>query len=194
MIDNSIINNICLAFALWVMLTFSDYYLTIFTDRKLREKLNDQIILDNSVEITPFLQSELDKEKLFSLKHIITVTISAFFLYISWRWSNYINSIRYYHFVFGWLILPFGAVHLRHLQKVALYSSYKDGAIVGKRGYSKWYSLRLSSWDIFGFGLLFFGLSFIENSWTLAGGAVGCFIDAFYHFILANKELEGIDT
>jgi hypothetical protein len=185
------IHNLKAILASWTLLAIGDYLLTIRTKNRLNSTLGDHIIITGSFEVNPFLQNDIDSDRFISFRHLFGWLLGGLILALAW-WKSNSNNYRTLYVVFGSFILPYGAVYLRHLRKIALYRSYEDGAVIGKQGYQEWYSFKLSSWELFGFGLFFLILHVIEGSILFFGASVVSFVDSLYHFYRFKKSYKKI--
>jgi hypothetical protein len=80
------------------------------------------------------------------------------------------------------------AVHLRHLRNGFLIREVrKSGGVDGQIIYQKWFSYRVSAFELNLFGGLFLLIALLTFSTFFFGGAIMCFGTAFKHNSLAKK-------
>jgi hypothetical protein len=80
------------------------------------------------------------------------------------------------------------AVHLRHLRNIFLIREIrKSGGVDGQISYRKWFSYRVSAFELNLFGVLFLIIAILTFSTFFLGGAIVCFGTGFKHNRMAKK-------
>lgn len=88
----------------------------------------------------------------------------------------------------GMFILLEVAVHLRHLRNIFLIREIKkNGGVDGQISYQKWFSYRVSAFELYLYFALFLMVAALELSPFFFGGAIMCFGTGFKHTRLAKK-------
>jgi hypothetical protein len=172
---------------LWIILYVSDYYLTIYSARGFREVGHFQF--EGSFELTPQYQKDINELKPVSPRHIILLFVYSLIIFILWWVFVYLFVYPWlYKFYLGMFLLMEVAVHLRHLRNVFLVREIrKSGGVDGQITYRKWFSYRVSAFDLYLFGGLFLLIALLTFSAFFFGGAIMCFGTAFKHNRLAKK-------
>ena len=172
---------------LWIMLYISDYYLTVYSARGLKEI--GHFRTEGSFELTPQFQKDIDALKPVSQRHItLLVLYSLVMLGLWWLFDNLISFPWLYRFYLGMFLLIEVAVHIRHLRNVFIVREVKkNGGVAGQVTYQKWFSYKLSASDLFIFGSLFLMISLLEFSPFFFGGAIMCMGTAFKHNRMAKQ-------
>ena len=172
---------------LWVILYTSDYYLTIYSARGFREIGHFQF--EGSFELTPQYQKDVDALKLISKRHIILLIVYSLLIFILWWVFDYLFVFpRLYNLYLGMFLLIEVVVHLRHLRNVFLFREIKThGGVDGEISYRKWFSYRVSAFEINLFGFLFLIITVLTFSTFFLGGALMSFGIGFKHNLMAKK-------
>jgi len=189
--QHSIIQNIWFILTIWAIVYLSDYYLTIFTVKRIRENLNNHIQHEGSFELTPIFQDDVDNLRIFSPRFFSRWLLSLLFIYGLW-WISFkgLNWPQYFYFFIGALLLREFAIHLRHLRNLAASQSYNVRGISGQIAYKRWYLLKLSAAEMLSFGLLYLIFGIFYGSWFFFGGVFGCWIVAYKHWRFAKKAIK----
>jgi hypothetical protein len=93
-----------------------------------------------------------------------------------------------YELYLGMFLLIEVAVHLRHLRNIFLIREIrKSGGVDGQISYRKWFSYRVSAFELNLFGVLFVIIAILTFSTFFLGGAIMCFGTGFKHNHMAKK-------
>jgi hypothetical protein len=172
---------------LWIILYTSDYYLTIYSARGFREIGYFQF--EGSFELTSQYQKDIDNLKPVSKLHItLLVAYSLLILLIWWitRISIYLQWA--YLLYLGMFLLLEVAVHMRHLRNIALIrEARKNGGMEGQITYKKWFSYRISAYELYLSSALFLLIALLTYSLFFLGDAIMCFGTGIKHSRLAKK-------
>jgi len=104
--------------------------------------------------------------------------LMVYFLGLPWAYLLYL----------GMFLLLEVAVHLRHLRNVFLIREIrKHGGASGQISYRKWFSYRVSAFELYLYFGLFLIVAALEYSPFFLGGAIMCFGMGFRHNRLAKK-------
>jgi hypothetical protein len=88
----------------------------------------------------------------------------------------------------GMFILLEVAVHLRHLRNVFLIQEVrKNDGVDGQISYRKWFSYRVSAFELYVYFGLFLMVAALASSPFFLGGAIMCFATGFKHNRMAKK-------
>jgi len=172
---------------LWVILYTSDYYLTIYSARGFREIRHFQF--EGSFELTPQYQNDIDALRPVSKRHLVLLFLYSLIILILWWVFSFLFVFSWlYKLYLGMFLLIEVAVHLRHLRNVFLiHEIRKSGGVDGLISYRKWFSYRVSAFDLNLFGGLFLIVALLNFSVFFLGGAIMCFGTGFKHSRLAKK-------
>lgn len=186
------LQNIWITLVVWGLIYLGDYYLTIFSAKKFRGAMQENIRHEGSFELTPEFQKDVDKLRLFSPQFMIRWLISLPMIYLLW-WSSVtvLEVPAFYYFLVGALMLREIAVYLRHARNISLYFLTKSGGITGRVVYARWLILKTSAAELFSFGAAYLFLAFFLQSWFFLGGMFGCWVTAGQHWRLARKAQKG---
>ena len=172
---------------LWMILYTSDYYLTIYSARGFREIGHFQF--EGSFELTPQYQKDVDALNPVSKRHIVLLVLLSVLVYILW-WV-FVDLVYFpglYELYLGMFLLIEVAVHLRHLRNIFLIREIRrHGGVEGQIAYRKWFSYRVSAFEVNLFGVLFLIIALLHFSTFFFGGAIICFATGFRHNQLAKK-------
>lgn len=171
---------------LWIILYTSDYYLTLYTARQHRSI--PQLQFEGSFELTPQFQNDIDHLKPISKRHVILLVVFSLIISVVWWLFDFLDANWGYLIILGMLLSMEIAVHIRHLRNVFLFREIRlHGGVEGNIMYRRWFSYRVSSFDLALFGGLFLLTTILTWSGFFAGGTIGCFVIAFKHNDLARK-------
>jgi len=172
---------------LWMILYISDYYLTIYSARGFREV--GHFHFEGSFELTPQYQKDIDSLNPLSRRHIILLFLYSSLIYLLWLvFVRLFNLPWAYNLYLGMFLLIEVAVHMRHFRNVFLIRELrKNGGADGEITYRKWFSYRVSAFDLNLFGILFMLIAGLTFSTFFLGGALMCFGTGFKHNRLAKK-------
>lgn len=172
---------------LWITLYISDYYLTIYSARGFKEIGHFQF--EGSFELTPQYQKDIDALRPVSRLHLILLVLYSLLILVIWYFFVYFLGLPWAYLLYlGMFLLLEVAVHLRHLRNVFLiHEIMKNGGTSGKISYKKWFSYRLSSFELYLYFGLFLIVAALESSPFFLGGAIMCFGNGFKHKLLAKK-------
>ena len=102
---------------LWIILYTSDYYLTIYSARGLKQIGHFQT--EGSFELTPQYQKDIDALKPVSKLHIILLFVYSLVIVALWWVFNTLFFFPWlYELHLGMFLLLEVAVHIRHLRNV----------------------------------------------------------------------------
>lgn len=176
-----------LGVALWIILYFSDYYLTVYSARGFKEIGHFQF--EGSFELTPQYQKDIDALKPISRLHLILLVLYSLLILVIWYFFVYFLGLPWAYLLYlGMFLLLEVAVHLRHLRNVFLIREIrKNGGASGQISYKKWFSYRLSAFELYLYFGLFLMVAAFESSPFFLGGAIMCFGNGFKHKLLAKK-------
>jgi len=172
---------------LWTILYISDYYLTVYSARGFKEIGLFQF--EGSFELTPHYQKDIDALKPISKLHIILLILYSLVILGIWYLMVYFLGLSWAYLLYlGMFLLLEVAVHLRHLRNIFLIREIRknDGAS-GQISYRKWFSYRVSAFELYLYFGLFLIVAALESSPFFLGGAIMCFGMGFRHNRLARK-------
>jgi len=172
---------------LWIILYISDYYLTIYSARGFKEIGHFQF--EGSFELTPQYQKDIDTLKPISKRHIILLILYSLVITTLWWVFVYLLTLPWLYLLYlGMFLLIEVAVHLRHLRNVFMINLVrKEGGVEGQIMYRKYFSYKISSFELYLVGTLFLITSALTYSAFFLGGAIMCFGTGFKHSRLAKK-------
>ena len=172
---------------LWIIFYISDYYLTIYSARGFKAIGHFQF--EGSFELTPQYQKDIDALRPVSKLHLILLVLYSLLILVIWYFFVYFLGLPWAYLLYlGMFLLLEVAVHLRHLRNVFLiHEIMKNGGASGQISYKKWFSYRLSSFELYLYFGLFLIVAALESSPFFLGGAIMCFGNGFKHDRLAKK-------
>ena len=173
---------------LWVILYSSDYYLTLYSARGLRE--TGHFEFEDSFELTPQYQKDINALKPVSALHIILLILySLLIIFIWWLTSRLPYFPWTYLFYLGMFLLMEVAIHFRHLRTVSLVREIRKdpGGVEGHIFYRKRFSYTISAAELYIFSFLFLIIALLAYSPFFLGGAIMCFGTGLKHARWAKK-------
>jgi len=172
---------------LWMILYISDYYLTVYSARGFKETGLFQF--EGSFELTPQYQKDIDALKPISKLHIMLLILYSLVILGIWYLMVYFLGLPWAYLLYlGMFLLLEVAVHLRHLRNVFLIREIrKHGGASGQISYRKWFSYRVSAFELYLYFGLFLIVAALEYSPFFLGGAIMCFGMGIRHNRLAKK-------
>ena len=172
---------------LWMILYISDYYLTIYSARGFKDIGLFQF--EGSFELTTQYQKDIDALKPVSRLHILLLFLYSLLILGIWYLFVYFFGLPWAYLLYlGMFLLLEIAVHLRHLRNVFLICEIrKNGGVSGQISYKKWFSYRVSAFELYLYFGLFLIVAALESSPFFLGGAIMCFGNGFKHNRLAKK-------
>jgi hypothetical protein len=179
---------------LWAILYISDNTLTMLCARMY--KAQNIIKFEGSFELTPAFQKDVDALRRLSPKFLTILTASIVLLFLSWLLGVKFNGGKeIYLITLGVLIMAQLAVHMRHMHNWFFYRyCIGQGGIQGQIEYPRKVTLRISSFELFSFALLFLIIFFLTFNWILLGGAAGCASIALRHHKMSQKHVRQAST
>jgi len=172
---------------LWIILYISDYYLTIFSARGLKEI--GHFRTEGSFELTPQFQKDIDALKPVSKLHMTLLFVYSLVVLALWWVFNILFFLPWvYELYLGMFLLLEVSVHMRHLRNVFIVREVrKHGGVDGQITYRKWFSYKLSATDLYLFGALFLITAALTFSPFFFGGALMCFGTGLKHSRMAKR-------
>src|SRR5258706_5542741 len=136
---------------LWIILYISDYYLTIYSARGLKEIGHFQT--EGSFELTPQYQKDIDALKPISKRHItLLILYSLVLLVLWWVFDRLLFFPWAYRLYLGMFLLLEIAVHIRHLRNVFIVREVrKNGGVEGPVKNRELFSYKLFAAELFSF-------------------------------------------
>jgi len=172
---------------LWIILYISDYYLTVYSARGFRQI--GHFKFEGSFELTPQYEKDIEALKPISRLHIILLILYSLIIFAIWWVFVYYLGLPWAYLIYlGMFLLLEVAVHLRHLRNIFLIREIrKNGGVDGQILYQKWFSYRVSAFELYLYFGLFLIVAALEFSPFFFGGALMCFGTGFKHTRLAKK-------
>jgi hypothetical protein len=172
---------------LWIILYTSDYYLTIYNARGFREI--GRFHFEGSYELTPQYQNDIDALKPVSRLHLVLLVVySLAILGLWWLFTILPYVGGFYTLYLGMFLLLEVAVHFRHLRNLFLVQEIRsNGGVEGEITYRRWFSYKLSAFEIYLFAGLYLLVAVLTFSPFFLGGAIICAGMGFRHSRLSKK-------
>jgi hypothetical protein len=172
---------------LWMILYTSDYYLTLYSARGFREIGRFQF--EGSFELTPQYQKDIDHLRPISKLHIALLFAYSLLILIVWWITRLSIALQWAYPVYlGMFLLLEVAVHLRHFRNILLIREIrKNGGADGQLTYKKWFSYRISAYELYISATLFLLVALLTYSLFFLGGAIMCYGTGLKHSRLAQK-------
>jgi hypothetical protein len=172
---------------LWMILYTSDYYLTLYSARGFREIGRFQF--EGSFELTPQYQKDIDHLRPISKLHIALLFAYSLLILIVWWITRLSIALQWaYPLYLGMFLLLEVAVHLRHFRNILLIREIrKNGGADGQLTYKKWFSYRISAYELYISATLFLLVALLTYSLFFLGGAIMCYGTGLKHSRLAQK-------
>ncbi len=172
---------------LWILLYVSDYYLTVYSAQGM--KAIGHFKHEGSFELTPQYQKDIDALKPVSKQHIILLAIYTLIILLIWWLCTDLIGIRLLFTLYlGMFLLLEVAVHFRHLRNVFLIREIRaNGGVDGEVTYRKWFSYKLSAFELYLFSALYLIVATVTYSPFFLGGAIMCIGMGLRHSRLSKK-------
>jgi hypothetical protein len=181
--------NIWFTLAVWSALYISDYCLTVWAAKLYKAGAGEHFVLDGSIEITPYFQEDIDALRPVSIRFLRVLAFSILTVTLAWLISvEWADIPQAFAVLIGALVFIEITAHIRHVRNIVFLRSLKHSRhLRGRIEYPRWLSLRLSSVEILGFGVLFVLAFLVSGSWFFIGGAASCLLTGLKHLDWANK-------
>jgi len=178
---------------LWTILYVSDYYLTIWAARLYRTGASSHIIIQGSLEITPYFREDIDRVRIVSTRFLRILILSLLLLTFVWIVSIRILGARgFFQAVVGGLVLLEVTAHLRHVRNIAFMRRVTGNeSLRGRIEYPRWLSLEIASVELIAFAVVFVIAFVLIHDWFFAGGVVACLLTGLLHLSWSHKERAG---
>lgn len=187
MLGKILIENVWLSMGIWAALYILDYALTIIGAKMYHSGANKVIVFEKGYELTPYFQKDIALMRRFSPRFILALFLSCAGIWVVRVPLNAPPDI--FAFLIGALIFLEVGVHVRHVKNLCLFRyAARSRGLKGHIEYSRWFSLRLSSIELFCFAVLFLLVFLLSNSFFVLGGVATCFVTALKHLRLSEKE------
>jgi hypothetical protein len=98
----------------WSLLSISDHTLTIWCARLCRATPREQIVSEESFELNPVFQRQVDALQWVSLRFILALVATHILLAAVWL-RDALSSNELYSFLLGALVSLRSAIHVRHV-------------------------------------------------------------------------------
>jgi hypothetical protein len=171
----------------WGVLYCLDYYFTIVYARLYREGVNEKIVYEGSLELTPYYQKDIDSLRLRSPRFFRVLFLNLGLLSAAWWLAMSSQLPELYSILLGMYLLPQLAIHKRHVNNIFFFRAAKTNAIQGRIEFARPFMLRQSSLELLCYAVLLGVLSVVTNSWFVLGGALACLSLAVQHWRLARR-------
>src|SRR5262245_24093684 len=183
MLTDFFVNNVWVSIGVWLLLSISDSLLTVAGARMYQKGVIEHLDFSGSYELEPVHQDEVDRFQAISFKYVLELVLFGGLLWIVH--NSGLTSL--FSVLWGGLVLSQFAIHARHFRSLILfrYASRSIG-IQGRIRYARWLSLRLSSIEVFGSGLMFSIAYLFSGSLVILGGTVFCLMIALRHLLLSK--------
>jgi hypothetical protein len=183
MLTDFFIKNVWASIGVWLLLSISDSLLTVAGARMYQKGVKEHLDFSGSYELEPTHQKMIDKFQVFSFKYVLGLIMFGGLIWIVH--NSGLTSL--FSVMWGGLVLLQFAIHLRHVRNLTLfrYASRSIG-VKGHIRYARWLSLRLSSIELFSFGIMFLMVYLFSGSLAILGGAVSCLLTALRHLLLSK--------
>ena len=188
MIADFFLRNPWLVTLCWAGVYISDYALTLYAARFLRGPLREHIVIQDSYELTPAFQKDINALRVFSPAFLIRLALTVVIVLIIGLLAWSVDFPQVFAFAAGGLFLLEVPVHLRHLRNIALLRFSANGeGLTGRIDYARWLTLKLSAAELASFAALYLVLSILMGSWAFAGGALFCARTGLAHWSHSKK-------
>jgi len=172
---------------LWMFLYTSDYYLTLYSARGFQETGRFQF--EGRFELTPQYQKDIDQLRPVSRLHITLLFAYSLLILIVWWITSLSIYLQWtYPLYLGMFLLLEVAVHLRHFRNIFLIQEIRrNGGADGQLTYKKWFSYRISAYELYISATLFLLVALLTYSLFFLGGSIMCYGTGFKHSRLAHR-------
>jgi len=149
-----------------------DYYLTILGST-LRDKKFSQFIKVEQYELNPIWQRDINRKKLFNHRHVFSVLLVSFLLFILTEFLDVNHTI--FEILFGFAIGIYGMIIGRHISNILTFFHVllKPNDVSGEITFSHQYALLTSLYQYFVALIPLAILSAFLHSPILVGCTVG---------------------
>jgi hypothetical protein len=184
-----LVDNIWLTVALWACIYLSDYMLSVWAARLYRDHASEHVVLQGSLEITPYFQEDVDSLRRVSPRFLRALAFSVVLLSVAWILAIRVGNLpQAFAVLVGALVFLEATAHIRHIRNIVfLRTLRRHHSLKGKIEYPRWLSLKLSSVEILGFAALFLLAFLVSGSWFFVGGIASCLLTGLKHQQWADK-------
>ena len=170
----------------WIILYTSDYYLTLWGARLSRS----QSIMrrEGSYELTPGYVSDINEQRKFSPTFLFWLLIGTLVLLFFAPSAR--ESPNFYGLLVGYFLFLELAIHIRHFSNICYYRSLSKAADVGIEGhlnYTRTFTYKQSSSQLFALGVFMFLAYGLTLSCLILGGGISITRTAYSHWKLAAR-------
>lgn len=170
-------DNLWVALLLWVLLYGADYYLTLRGASLMAQVGKTYFDMGGSYELNPLFQKDIDRLRRVSPRFILILVGAGVWLVLMWGVTQYLHIPQAFAAGAGVLILMEVPVLTSHVRNLALFTALRTpGAVEGHIAYSRWVSLRMTSWNFALWGVLYALFFALTGSWLFFGGIVSMFL------------------
>jgi hypothetical protein len=167
----NLFNSLWPGLTIWSLLYVSDYTFTRVCALLYRSGVNEKLLIQGSFELNPYFQRDIDALKVISPRFLAMLLITALLLTLMWILDSQ-STPEFYEFVLGSMVLLEVAVHVQHIRNFFMFRMFsKSDCVRGRIEYSRPFTLRTSSIELFAFSGLFLILFAFTPSWFVLGGS-----------------------
>ena len=184
-IDVNIYKHLFAVIEIWIVIYCLDYFLTILGARLYTQVASQFIVYEGSYELTSVFQSDVNRQRWFSLRFLFYVLLSVLTLVVFWSLDTWLlKGFGLFPLLIGALFLREAAIFLRHLRSIFLYRAVGAGdGLEGRLVYRRWLILQSSGVELITFSFFLLILYLLYGSWFLLGGILGCLVTGIQHLV-----------
>lgn len=184
------LGNLWFAILFWMLLYVSDYILTIVGARLRAARSRHRVATEGSYELNTYFVSDVDKQRLVSVRFLFALTWSTLLIALIWFLSHADRSLLvFFELAFGGVILLELTIHMRHVRNIfsfhrQTHAGEMDGGVRFSRRYVYW----VSALDLVLFASLYLILYLLIGRVFFVGGALSCGVLAIRHRLRMRRE------
>jgi hypothetical protein len=189
--ENMLTNFSWIALLIWLILSISDYYLTIYGAKLFHENGASHYDFDGSYELNPDFIDDVDNLRRVSKRFIRRLTLMTLLLASLWVVTVTIeHNTTLFSFFAGVAILVQVPVHITHVNNLVAYSKKNSGSLVGKVFRPRWLVHKLTAVWFLSFSVSFLLLYVLTSSIFILGGVLSCSITGLRSWRMSVGEVK----
>lgn len=169
-----------------IILMLSDYFLTIKSIGLAKNKYREYFQIEK-YELNPVWQKSPSELKLFNIKYISIVILSASILYYLITEYNY---GKFTFFCLGIIIISYAIIVSNHISNILIFKFVKDNPYVlqGRIAMHNLYLLKIKQYQIISITFLLLFIYIYTMSFFVLGGILGCIAKyIFFNFLIRRS-------
>ena len=189
-----LIEHLWIGLLLVTLLYLLDYRLSIIGYRWFKRGADQHYDMGGSYELNPPFQADIEAERDFSARHLVSMLPMLVLLTLTWVFAVYMDLWpEVYVATFGFFVLVQAPVQLRHAQNIVLFRYVVlNGAVDGRTRAQRWLELKLSGTMFWFFGIGYAVLWLLTGDALFIGGVAGAALMGARFWIFGSQAEEGV--